>query len=56
MKTETVYDMTVTELNGWFHYGPERKIRLYFADETLKPETSGRIIIIERKDRIFRRP
>lgn len=45
LANEVIGNMTGTYRSGWFHYGVKRKIRLYFADEALKPEAEGRMII-----------
>lgn len=45
MSNEVIGKITGVYRNEWFHYRANGKIRLYFAEETMKPETSGRMVI-----------
>jgi exonuclease III len=45
LSNEVIGKITGVYRNGWFHYRAKRKIRLYFAEKTLKPETGGRMVI-----------
>ncbi len=45
LSNEVIGQMTGVYAEGWFYYGPGRKIRVYFADPACKPDIGGRVNI-----------
>ena len=56
LRNEVIGSLSGLYKNGWFHYGDNRKIRLYFRDDSMMPDNDAKIEISKARIGYHRHP